>query len=476
MSGNFKIICSVLLLEYSSFMGWATSASKEDKPSIPPDLYYELKAVPAEENAIINWRRAAEIEVALNENEKQAIKYCWTPAARGPSSDELNDLKGWLTRNSEALSLFNESLKKPKAQWPERNPQNVQPELKALPLMIRARLFEADQLAQQNNFEAAVKSLEVSLKITQAGVEGDAALINYLISCSARSLTQDAILRFAGRKQVPASLLTELLDHLPSLNLETNIYDRVLRVEFTRDYNASIDLPKLAQDWSKMPETNAALSLFPDDCRRPLKVLLDPSLVALHPKPIDWNSEIEKSVRHYRIHRDNTLTPWTERNGEVELDEEENHTNLLQDVAALMELVKNDYLPLNRQAAQKARTAYLAIQNPVGRILDCSITGFIGSDLKVFRCRTEREAARAVLALIIFERRKGQLPATLAELVQAKILDAVPIDPFCGAPLNYSREKRKVWSVNDDGVDDHGAGGKSRWYEKDAVWDIPEIN
>jgi len=127
----------------------------------------------------------------------------------------------------------------------------------------------------------------------------------------------------------------------------------------------------------------------------------------------------------------------------VELEHENAHTNLAQDIAVLMELVKDDSLPLSRQAAQKARTAYIKIENPIGRIFDTSVIGFVASDLKVCQVRTEREATRSCLALIIFERRKGQLPAALSDLVRDKILDSVPIDPFCGEPLHYSREKRK---------------------------------
>jgi hypothetical protein len=473
-----KIVSLVLLASAALNVVFAMPAPKDGKPSIPADLLYEFKPVPNDENAIINWRLAAGVEVALNDKEKQTIKFCWTPSAREPSANDLDDLQTWLKRNREALELFDASLQKPKAQWPERNPQNVQPELKSISLMIRARLFEADRLAEQTKFADAAKSLQDSLKLAQTGVEGDAALIHYLLACNARTLTQDAILRLACHKQMPISLLEELLKNLPSLDSETNVYEHILRVEFTRDYYNSLDSKKLAEDVAKMSGTNAVLYLlfYPDDLQRAVRVLLDPSLIPLHPKPFDANAEIEKSIRHYRIYRTNSLAPWTERSGEVELEHENEHTNLVEDVASLMDLVKNDSLPLSQQAAQKARAAYLNIENPIGRIIDTSVLEFVTSDLKVCQVRTEREATRTCLALLIFERRKGQLPAMLADLVQEKILNSVPIDPFCGEPLHYSKEKRKIWSVSDDGIDDNGTGGEIRWYQKDAVWQIPETN
>jgi hypothetical protein len=478
MSLPSKKICAIWLFVFASMNGWAAAISQTEKPPIPADLYFEFKAVPANENAIIRWRQAAEVTVALTDKEKAVIKFCWTPVARVPSTDDLNDLRSWLKRNQEALALFDGSLQKPKAQWPERNFRNPQPELITLSLMIQAHLFEAEQLAEQNKFTEAAVALENNLKLAQMGINGDATLFQYLVTCRARTMTQDAILRLAGQKQVPLSILKELLRSLPNLDSETNTYDHALRVDFIGQYNDTFDPKKLTESLSKMSGTNAALYLnfYPDDLQHAFKILLDPSLVPLHPKPYDANAEIEKTIQHYRIYQANALVPWTERDGQVELDDENDHTNLVQDVAPLMELLKNDPLPLSRPAAQKARIAYSNIENPIGRILDTSVLSFVTSDLKICQVQTERETTQTCLALIIFERLKGQLPASLSDLVTEKILTSVPVDPFNGEPLHYSREKRKVWSVSNNGVDDHGESGSTRWYQADAVWQIPELH
>jgi hypothetical protein len=344
----------------------------------------------------------------------------------------------------------------------------------ALSHLAKARLLIADQLAEEGKFETASKSLEDTLKITQMGIEGDPSLIHYAVSCNVRTLTQDAIVRLAARRQVPLPVLERLLNDLPSLDAETNVYAKVLRVEFTHDYNAKIDVNRMAADWSKISETNTAL-LYPDDCLKLLKVLLDPSLVALHPKPFNLREDLEESARHYRIYRTNAWSAWSDRSGEVELDHEINHSNILEDTAPLMKLLEKEPLPLSRQAAQRARAAYVALDNPIGRILSCSIIGFICSDLKVFHVRTEREATRAVLALLIFERKKGVLPAKLSDLVDAQIIKSVPNDPFSGGQILYSRERRIVWSVGEDGTDNGGKAGEGKWFGDHAVWPVPEI-
>ena len=471
-----QIFTALWLLAIATLVATASPAPTAEKPPLPDDLYFEFKAVPADQNAMIDWRRAAQLEAVPNEKEKQALKFCWTPADREPSADDLAGLQSWLKRDQPALDMFSASLAKPMAQWPERNAQNTQPEIAAFSHLMRARLFAADQLAEQNKFEDAARSLEDSLKLAQMGIEGDPELIHYLLACSARTLTQDAIIRLAARKQVPLPVLERLLNDLLKLDSETNLYSKILRIEFTSDYNEPFDLKKLVADWSKISETNAAMALFPDDCIRPFKVLLDPSLVPFHPKPFDWNADIEATADHYRIYRTNACSAWADRSGEVELENVENRTNLLLEIAPLMKLVEGEPLPLSRQAAQRAKDAYLAIDNPVGRIMNCSLSGFVGSDEKVFKCRTEREATRAVLALLIFERRKGVLPEKLSDLVAEKILKAVPADPFSGGELLYSRERRIVWSVGQDETDDGGKAGETRWSGDDAVWTIPGLN
>src|ERR1700722_14987600 len=147
----FKYAGLILLLVSAGMQAGAASAPTDEKPAIPPDLYHEFKPVPDIENAIVNWRRAAAVMVPLEAGDIILISSCWRPGLSEPSSDDLNRLNQWLQRNHDALQLFNGSLKQPYAQWPERDPQNPQPELRSLNQMIFTRLFEADQQAEHGN-------------------------------------------------------------------------------------------------------------------------------------------------------------------------------------------------------------------------------------------------------------------------------------------------------------------------------------
>ena len=455
----------------------ATPGQTEDKPSIPPDLYYEFQAVAPEDNAIVNWRRAEQVEVQLDAKLTQVLGYCWTPGVRRPSDEDLNALRSWVRRDKEALDLFDASLLKAKAQWPEQNLQERQPELFAISHLSKARLFEADLLAKDRKFVEAADSLEKSLRIADLGINGDAGVIQYLLSARIRSLVQGGILRLAATRDLPMPLLERLLKDLPGLDSETNVYSKVLRIEFTRYTHRDIDVHKLAESWAKISETNDALLFYPDELRRPFKVMLDPLLVAAHPKPLDEIRALNNDIRYFRIFRTNSTVAWSNRSDVVESECAEVTEKLLQQIKPLMDLLKDQPLPLSKQVADEAQREYLKIENPIGRIWAGSILNHVASDAKVFQCRTEREAGRAILALLIFERRKGMLPDKLSDLVEANILDSVPFDPFANAALHYSRERRIVWSVGEDGVDDGGEGvGQLRWLSGDAVWQIPNIN
>jgi hypothetical protein len=469
----------ILLVLASGVAGAATAPSRDqEKPPIPPDLYFEFKAVAPEDNAIINWRKAAGLRVPLDEPLSTTIQHCWTPGARRPSDAELDALQSWYRRNKEALDEFNASIAKPKAQWPEQDPENPQPEMTALLHFTKARLFEADALASEKKFTNAVDSLEASLKLAQRGIEADGAFIHYLVSVRARTLVQSAIVRMASHRDVPLPLMERLLKDLTSLNSETNAYAQVLSAEFTRYAYHTTDVKRLAETWAKFSVTDSMFTAFyPNELRRPFKVLLDPSLVAVHPKPLDENAELNRDIRRYRIFRTNSVGAWTNRDDSFLTEDDQIIEKLTEDIKPLMELVKDEPLPLSRQAAERARKAYLELENPVGRIFAGSLSTFVASDRNVFLSRTEREAMRATIGLLIFERRKGVLPDKLSDLVNEKILNVVPFDFLANAPMSYSRERRIVWSVGEDGENNDGeSDGKFHWYKGDAVWKIPELN
>ena len=94
-----------------------------------------------------------------------------------------------------------------------------------------------------------------------------------------------------------------------------------------------------------------------------------------------------------------------------------------------------------------------------------------------WRLRTGRRATLAILAIEVYERTEGHLPETLADLVAAGLLDAVPRDNYSGGALVYRRTDKGflLYSVGEDLKDDNGTpatgdNGRLRDYGPHGDW------
>jgi len=453
----------------------ALSPSRETKPPIPSDLLYEAKPVTDEDNTIYLWRRAAKGQLKADDRIKEVIRYAWEPEAVAPSDEDQAAIQYWLEQNREALRLMEESIKKPASQWLAKNGEEGQPEIWALVTLTRARMVQAARLAEQDQYQEAANLLDGNLRLSQLAIESDAALIHYLVGARVRTTTQQAIMKLSSRRDAPVATLQRLLEALPSLNTDTNAYDHALRVEFTIYEYPGVDINWFAKAWSQSEAKDLVSLMYPEEFQRAFMVLTDPGLVALHPKPFDEIAGIARAAETYRRYRTNACSLWADR---VEADEEaaeETNRQFLAEIEPMMKGVADEKFPLNPKAISKARARYLALSDPIGRILQCKNSLLSCDDSRVFKNRTEREAVRLMLALILFERQHGQLPVSVSELVDGKILPRVPWDFFANAPLKYSKERRVIWSFGEDAEDDDADGTLGApWSGLDAVWEISE--
>lgn len=92
-----------------------------------------------------------------------------------------------------------------------------------------------------------------------------------------------------------------------------------------------------------------------------------------------------------------------------------------------------------------------------------------------FTCLQECHVSglRLLLACRAHEDATGRMPETLASLVP-DYLPAVPRDPFDGAPFRYSAERRLLYSIGENLVDDGGVDGRKqgRRRAKDVLFEL----
>jgi hypothetical protein len=90
--------------------------------------------------------------------------------------------------------------------------------------------------------------------------------------------------------------------------------------------------------------------------------------------------------------------------------------------------------------------------------------------VKGLAVEVQTQAVIVLIAARLYEMDHGEFPADMAALVDAGYLDAVPVDPFDGAPLRYllTDDEVVVYSVGENATDDGGHDGRyGNWRECD---------
>ena len=69
------------------------------------------------------------------------------------------------------------------------------------------------------------------------------------------------------------------------------------------------------------------------------------------------------------------------------------------------------------------------------------------------------DISRGAVEATRFRIQKGRLPVSWDELVEAKLIPAVPVDPFDGKPMRFALHKDFVfiYTIGTNGVDNGGA-------------------
>lgn len=462
-----KIVCALLAVGCSPI----SQAGERAKP--PQDLLNSRTELSPEANAATEWKEAEPLFVPIPEESKADILIAWSLKGEKFDVSQTEHLNRWIETNRTTLALIDKGLQKDRAQIPAWDSLQPMPYAVALINLAKARLFLADQAAAKREHSTATKLLVGNLKLSQLLRDAEVPVIHYLIACSMRSMTEKAIARWAMFANPDAETIQAMLLELPGLAEEADAYERILRVEFTDFILPGLDVKRFAQLWNDSARTNKlVLQLQPEELQRPLLIVHDPKLVAVHPKPLDTEKQIRFYESRFRRYAANAKGAWNNRDTSLATETEALRAKFLADLKPLLKATRNAKLPLSNAAAKKAAEHYVKLDNPVGRYWQSTDDALARSHVRVSQARTERAATRAILAIRLYQIKKGNLPPSLEDLVVAGLVQTVPVDEFANAPLHYSRDKHILWSVAEDGVNDGGISGASFWQDKDAVWTL----
>jgi hypothetical protein len=103
-----------------------------------------------------------------------------------------------------------------------------------------------------------------------------------------------------------------------------------------------------------------------------------------------------------------------------------------------------------------AREALLKVHNPVGKLMVHNVGSFDAVRRAFHISQLRTDVALVLIACRLFQDRENRLPRGLSELVDAGLLDGIPVDPFSGQPIRYDVTRQLVWSFGIDEEDNEG--------------------
>ena len=455
--------------------------------AVPPELRYERVPVPDEKNARPLWEQASEKVVRSDRffEEFEGPEHRYFDVISGdaafPVGEEGRPLRQWIEANTEALDLLKQGLARGQYQGPEvlgTGAGDSPGFLGGIEEIHRVSLTRAKMHADDGEFDAAVEAVAEVVSLSEMFQASGTSLLDYLVGLALEKQALAAARWLALQESTPESAVLELISAIRPAAKRDEALAQALRCEFHDVFL-----------WD--------LQIMPDDGRwmkdmlsgEPLKALEAARAVAGENLPFDKRATVELGARYFLRALNSGLGPWKEADRAIEKDwEEEYKTSTDELEQALEPLLRKRQRPETEGATpgvqrlsedEKRQMAEMVrrLDNPCGKLFADTMLPSLGTLAEMsFYGRSEREATRAFLALRAHDLRKGRLPESLDELVEEEILPVVPVDMFSGEPLRYDAERRLLWSVGPDAVDDDGKSEPGQWVQSqpDLVLSIPE--
>jgi len=457
---------------------------------VPPELRYERVPIPAEKNALRLWQQADEKAVRADRFFEQLgvpeDRYddVISGDALFPSSEEGRPLRQWIEANTEALDLLRQGIARGQFQGPEvlgMAEMGSFAFLWRIEKLARANVTRAKMHAGDGEFDAAVEALAEVISLGEMLQAGGPSLREYLVGLALEERALATARWLASQRPAPESVALDLISAVAPAAKRDEALAQAFRWEFRGGFLWGLSLVPDAE--REMREMRERLSREPPETREAVKAVIGE-------KPMfDEPATVELAGSYYIRFLKSALGSWKDADLTVEKDWEEEYKVFTdewqQALQPLLQKVQEaeteggsvGLQSLSEDEREQMAQALRRLDNPFGKLLVNMMFPAQSTVVELsFRMRAEREATRAFLALRAYDLRKGRLPESLDELVEEKILPAVPVDMFSGESLRYDAQRRLLWSVGPDGVDDGGESEPGQWVEgqPDLVLSIPE--
>ncbi len=431
-----KKISATLGLGLLAGVLWLFLSPDEPPPDVR-DLLVERLKLPVDQNAYALIKQA---EAVALKNVKADLFNDGNDDARRISRDMLTGKNWdpalahqWLAGTEAVWPIWEQAARTPQSQVP-RDANLRLPEQPPLDQLAQIRAWD---LARGGKPETAMTFLFTTLEVGQHLQHSRGSLLTYHWGWTIKWMTLASLRGIAVEFKPPAALLRQALQLLEANRPDKGSFALSLRLQLG-DLNAVLE--------------RTGQGLAPFDEPEP-ETFNDGNM---HTYFYAWPPAATTAGKALRLAASIPLLFKPNRTLRICAEYLRHQLNAIDQPESTLAHLKPDELVA---AAQPQGIGRYSPDNFIGRRL----LGMIAQPNREpeleeqLRVQSSISANEAFLALLLYDREHGELPATLDALVP-DYLPAVPRDYFDGQPIRYSREFRVVWSVGTDHFNVIGTG------------------
>lgn len=374
------------------------------------------------------------------------------------TTEELSQARAWLAESWATIEAARTAAAEPGCRFPSVALTNSGNALVPLTQLGTGLLADARERWRRGARTEAVRELKDTLTLSSHITGGANTIVQYLVASLIRRRSLDALRAVARSPEMTATELKALDDVLARGSGEVEPFRASLRRELWDAVIPGCQLENVLPLLRLWGTNDVIWAVYPEDLRRPLELMLDPKLLASHPRPFDAERSAKQSVEYWTEVDRRAAAPWNP--APLPDDSETVREKFLADLAPLLEKLEDEDLPLSDDAVAQAAPLFAQVKDPMGRFMESLPNLTASAHARPFELATRWDAARTSVAIRRWALdHRGALPDTLQSLVTAGLLPELPLDRFSGAPLHYAPARQLLWSVGKNGRDDQGQSG-----------------
>lgn len=422
---------------------------------IPAEIRPDRRAVPDEDNAALLLVALMRHGSIPEPDVREALRTLGSWKEPDPSDSEVAMVGSWLLKNGESMRQIRSAARRNSCLFPAPSVTNPADGLGVLMPVLDGLLCDARLHWKEGARSEAIAELGDALTVGQRVMQGSRTLIHYLISASIQRRTLDAIAAAALSPTGNKAELQRMAGLLSAPPDPTALFRACLRSELSDFILPATRLEVICSNYSGFRTNTLIMAIYPEEIHRPLQLVLDPKLLAIHPRPFDSAGAMRAQVAHWTSVDQRVNAPWS-TNAPPDLSEAV-RARFVADVEPVEEELDGEELPLSDEAVARAAPLFVKVENPVGRLMASLPSMSERLPVRAIEAGTRWRAVATVVAVRRWALdHGGALPDSLESLVDGGLLPGLPRDAFSGKPLNYSRRRGLVWSVGENARDDDG--------------------